>query len=76
MKIKSKGTKLDFTAVAAHVVSRVTGGNLFDGTPLPEEPKETEAQARGRAGGQKRGTARAKKLSPRPLLWALICVQD
>jgi hypothetical protein len=76
VKIKSKGAKLDFTAIAANVVSRATGGNLFDGTPLPEEPKETEARARGRAGELKRGTARAKKLSPRPLLWVLICVQD
>jgi hypothetical protein len=63
MKIKSKGTKLDFTATAASVVSRAIGENLFDGTPLPEEPKETDIQARGRAGGLKGGKARAATLS-------------
>lgn len=64
MKIKSKGTKLDYTQVAAATVSRAIGENLFDGTPLPEEPKESEVQARGRAGGLKGGKARAEKLSP------------
>jgi hypothetical protein len=62
---KSKGDKkLDFTQTAAGVVSRAIGENLFDGTPLPEETPESEAQVRGRAGGLKGGEARAKKLSP------------
>jgi hypothetical protein len=39
MKIKSKGEKLDFTATAVGVVSRAIGENLFDGTPLLEEPR-------------------------------------
>jgi hypothetical protein len=65
MKIKSQGNKkLDFTATAAGVVSRAIGENLFDSTPLPEEPKKAEIQARGRAGGLKGGKARAEKLSP------------
>jgi hypothetical protein len=64
VKIKSQGKKLDFTATAAGVVSRAIGENLFDGTPLPEAPKESEVQARGRAGGLKGGKARAEKLSP------------
>jgi hypothetical protein len=55
MKIKSKGEKLDFTATAASVVSCAIGENLFDGTPLPEETPESDAQARGRAGGLKGG---------------------
>lgn len=63
MKIKSKGEKLDFTATAANVVSRAIGESLFDGTPLPAEPKESEIQARGRAGGLKGGKARAATLS-------------
>lgn len=63
MKIKSKGTKLDFTATAASVVSRAIGENLFDGTPLPEETPESDAQVRGRAGGLKGGKARAATLS-------------
>ena len=63
MKIKSKGQKLDFTATAASVVSRAIGENLFDGTALPEEPKESEVQARGRAGGLKGGKARVVALS-------------
>jgi hypothetical protein len=65
MKIKSKGTKLDFTATAASVVSRAIGENLFDGSALPDPNagKDPKAIARGRAGGLKGGKARAKKLS-------------
>jgi hypothetical protein len=50
-KVERKGPKLDFTATAAAVVSQAIGENLFDGTPLPEEPKETDVQARGPALG-------------------------
>lgn len=59
------GAKLDFTAVAAHVVSQAIGENLFDGSPLPDlnEGKDPKAIERGRAGGLKGGQARAKKLS-------------
>jgi hypothetical protein len=55
--------KPDFIATAASVVSRAIGENLFDGSPLPEEPKETAATLRGRQGGLKGGKARAAKLS-------------
>jgi hypothetical protein len=64
MKIKAnKGMKLDFTATAASVVSQAIGENLFDGSPLPEESPESDAQTRGRAGGLKGGKARAATLS-------------
>lgn len=65
MKIKSKGTKLDFTATAASVVSRAIGEDLFDGSPLvdPDAGKDPKAIERGRAGGLKGGKARAEKLS-------------
>lgn len=51
MKIKSKGTKLDFTATAASVVSRAIGEDLFDGSPLvdPAAGKDPKAIERGRA---------------------------
>ena len=55
--------KPDFIATAASVVSRAIGENLFDGSPLPEEPKESAATLRGRQGGLKGGKARAEKLS-------------
>ena len=66
MKIKSKGTKLDFTETAAAVVSQAIGENLFDGSPLPDpnEGKDPAAISRGRLGGLKGGAARAAKLSP------------
>lgn len=66
MKIKSKGTKFDFTATAASVVSRAVGEDLFDGSPLPvpDAGKDPEAIERGRAGGLKSDKARAEKLSP------------
>jgi hypothetical protein len=66
MKIKSKGTKLDFTATAASVVSRAIGEDLFTGNPLPDpnEGKDPKAIERGRQGGLKGGKARAAKLSP------------
>jgi len=65
MKIKSKGTKLDFTETAAAVVSQAIGENLFDGSPLPDpnEGKDPKAIERGRSGGLKGGQARAAKLS-------------
>ena len=65
MKIKSKGTKLDFTETAAAVVSQAIGENLFDGSPLPDpnEGKDVAAITRGRLGGLKGGAARAAKLS-------------
>ena len=66
MKIKSKGTKLDFTQTAAAIVSQSIGENLFDGSPLvdPNEGKDPKAIARGKLGGLKGGKARAAKLSP------------
>jgi hypothetical protein len=66
MKIKSKGTKLDFTQTAAAVVSQSIGEDLFTGAPLPDPNagKDPKAIARGRAGGLKGGKARAAKLSP------------
>jgi hypothetical protein len=65
MKIRSKGTKLDFTATAASVVSQAIGQGLFDGEALPDpnEGKDPAAIERGRKGGEKGGEARAKKLS-------------
>lgn len=65
MKIRSKGTKLDFTATAAAVVSQSIGEGLFDGKPLPDpnEGKDAKAVERGRQGGLKGGTARAEKLT-------------
>jgi hypothetical protein len=67
MKIKSKGTKLDFTATAASTVSRAIGADLFTGEALPDpnEGKDPKAIARGRAGGLKGGSARAAKLTPK-----------
>lgn len=66
MKIKAhKGTKLDFTATAAAIVSQSIGEGLFTGLPLadPNEGKDPKAVARGKAGGLKGGKARAEKLS-------------
>ena len=65
MKIRSKGTKLDFTATAASVVSRAIGEDLFTGASLPDPNagKDPKAIERGRAGGLKGGKARAAKLS-------------
>jgi hypothetical protein len=65
MKIRSKGTKLDFTQTAAAVVSQSIGESLFDGKPLhdPNEGKDPQAVERGRQGGLKGGTARAEKLT-------------
>ena len=65
MKIKSKGTKLDFTATAANVVNQAIGENLFDGSPLPDPNagKDPKAIERGRQGGLKGGKARAEKLT-------------
>ena len=65
MKIKSKGTKLDFTQVAAASVSRAIGEDLFTGGPLldPNEGKDLKAMERGRKGGLKGGKARALKLT-------------
>lgn len=67
MKIRSKGTKLDFTATAAAVVSQSIGEDLFDGSALPDpnQGKDLKAIERGRQGGLKGGEARAKKLSPK-----------
>ena len=64
-RVKSKGTKLDFTATAASIVSQSIGEGLFDGKPLPDpnEGKDPKAIARGRQGGLKGGNARAKKLT-------------
>jgi len=66
MRIKSKGTKLDFTQVAAASVSQAIGENLFTGSPLvdPNEGKDPKAIERGRQGGLKGGRARAEELSP------------
>jgi hypothetical protein len=65
VKIRSKGTKLDFTANAASVVSRAIGEDLFDGSALPDpnEGKDPAAIERGRQGGLKGGKARAEKLT-------------
>jgi hypothetical protein len=65
MKIRSKGEKLDFTAVAASTVSQAIGENLFDGSPLPDPNagKDPKAIERGRQGGLKGGKARAEKLT-------------
>jgi hypothetical protein len=64
-KVKSKGTKLDFTQTAAAIVSQSIGEGLFDGKPLPNpnEGKDLAAIERGRKGGLIGGEARAKKLS-------------
>jgi hypothetical protein len=64
-KVKSKGTKLDFTQTAAATVSAAIGQNLFDGAPLPDpnEGKDPVAIERGRKGGLKGGEARAEKLT-------------
>jgi hypothetical protein len=66
-KIKSKGTKLDFTGTAAAIVSRSIGEDLFTGQSLPDpnEGKDPQAIERGRKGGEIGGTARAEKLSPK-----------
>jgi hypothetical protein len=65
MKVRSKGEKLDFTAVAASAVSRAIGEDLFTGDPLPDpnEGKDPKAVERGRQGGLKGGKARAEKLT-------------
>jgi hypothetical protein len=65
MKIKSKGTKLDFTQTAAAMVSQSIGENLFDGSSLPDpnEGKDPKAIERGRQGGLKGGKAKAEKLT-------------
>lgn len=72
MKVRSKGTKLDFTATAASVVSRAIGENLFDGSPLPDPNagKDPKAIARGRAGGLKGGKASEEG---RMLIFLIIC---
>lgn len=64
-KVKSKGTKLDFTGTAASVVSQAIGADLFTGEALPDpnEGKDPKAVARGRQGGLKGGNARAEKLT-------------
>ena len=65
MKIKSKGTKLDFTQTAAAVVSQSIGGDPFTGNTLPDPNagKDPKAIERGRRGGLKSGKARAEKLN-------------
>ena len=65
MKIRPKGTKLDFTATAAATVSQAIGEDLFDGSALPDpnEGKDPQAVERGRQGGLKGGKARASKLT-------------
>jgi hypothetical protein len=67
MKIRSKGTKLDFTQTAAAVVSQSIGEDLFTGNPLPDPNagKDPKAIERGRQGGLKGGKARAEKLTAR-----------
>jgi hypothetical protein len=64
-RIKSKGTKLDFTQAAAAIVSQSIGEGLFDAKPLPDplEGKSPAAVERGRMGGEIGGKARAKKLT-------------
>jgi hypothetical protein len=54
---------LDFTATAASVVSQAIGSELFTGKswPDPNEGKEPKAVARGKAGGEIGGKARAEK---------------
>jgi len=56
----------DFVTVARRVVEQAIGEHL-DGTPLedPDAGKNPHAVALGRLGGQKGGTARAKRLSRR-----------
>ena len=63
-KVRSKGTKLDFTATALSVVEQAIGEHM-DGSPLDTRValKESAAVSRGRLGGLKGGEARAKKLS-------------
>jgi hypothetical protein len=39
VKIKSKGTKLDFTQTAAAVVFQSIGENLFDGSPCQTQTR-------------------------------------
>jgi len=58
--------KLDFTAIAASVVSRAKGENLFDGSPLPDpnEGQDPNAIEHRRQGGLKGGKARVSKLTP------------
>lgn len=53
----------DFTVIARKTVEKAIGEHL-DGTPLEisVEVKNTAAVSRGRLGGLKGGTARAKKL--------------
>jgi hypothetical protein len=65
MKIKTKGTRLDFTQTAAAVVSKSIGENLFDGSPLPDPNagKDPKAIERGRQVGLKGGKARASKFT-------------
>lgn len=47
-KVKSKGTKLDFTATAANIVSQAIGSDLFTQEPLPNpnEGKDLAATER------------------------------
>lgn len=55
----------DFTVIARRVVEQAIGEHL-DGTPLESHKsvhKESVAVLRGRQGGLKGGSARAKKLS-------------
>jgi hypothetical protein len=65
MRVKSKGTKLDFTQAAAASVSQAIGEDLFTGAPLvdPNKGKDLKAVERGRQGGLKGGKARAAKLT-------------
>jgi hypothetical protein len=67
VKIRSKGTKLDFTQTAAATVSQAIGVDLFTNEPLPDpnEGKDPQAVERGRLGGLAGGEARAKKLTPK-----------
>jgi hypothetical protein len=63
-KVRSKGTKLDFTATALSVVEQAIGEHM-DGSPLETRIplEETMATKRGRLGGLKGGEARASKLT-------------
>jgi hypothetical protein len=63
---KRSSTEHDFTVVVRRVVERAIGEHL-DGSPLedPDAEKNSHAVALGRLGGQKGGTARAEKLTPR-----------
>jgi hypothetical protein len=61
---KRTGTPHDFTVIARRVVEQAIGERL-DGSPLlkPDHGKNPAAIARGKIGGAKGGTARAKALT-------------